>query len=147
MIWKTLASANNGVLRQTTDSSPPAAPALAAAFAEINGREADIREQFKAGKVSGGVWIVGFTKEREALNRPATPKPPRFSCSECLQEYRSAVARRLEVFTSRANVAMSREALRNVLVDRRLVLRPDLANARFEVTLTVSREEFLQEKQ
>jgi hypothetical protein len=40
---------------------------------------------------------------------------------------------------------MSREALRNVLAEGRLVLRPDAANARFEGTLT--REEFLEEKQ
>jgi len=42
---------------------------------------------------------------------------------------------------------LSREALRNVLVDGRLVLRPDAANARFEGTLTLSHEEFLKEKQ
>ena len=35
---------------------------------------------------------------------------------------------------------MSREALRNVLADRRLALRPDVANGRFEGTLTVNHE-------
>lgn len=42
---------------------------------------------------------------------------------------------------------MAREALRTVLVDGRLVLRPDVAKARFEGTLTLSHEEFLKEKQ
>jgi hypothetical protein len=42
---------------------------------------------------------------------------------------------------------MAREALRNVLVDGRLVLRPDVANSRLEGTLTLSHEEFLKEKQ
>ncbi len=78
--------------------------------------------------------------------RPAA-EDSRISRSEFLQENGSAVARRLKVFTSPENVAMSREALRNVLADRRLALRPDVANGRFEGTLTVNHEEFLQEKQ
>jgi hypothetical protein len=60
---------------------------------------------------------------------------------------KSAAARKLKVFTSRENVTLSREALRNVLADGKLVLRPDAANARFEGTPTLSHEEFLQEKQ
>lgn len=47
--------------------------------------------------------------------------------------------------TSRENVAMSREALRNVLVDGKLVLKPDVANTRFEGALAVSHGEFLKE--
>jgi hypothetical protein len=61
--------------------------------------------------------------------------------------YREAVERKLEVFTSRENVALSRDASRSVLADGNLVLRPDVANARVEATLTISREEFLQQKQ
>jgi len=132
------------------NAEPPTAPAVSAALAEINEREGDIREQFKAGKLPAAVfksWLAEFTKEREAFNRPAAPKSARFSRSEFLQEYKSAVARRLKVFTSRENVAMSREALCNVLADGRLALRPDVANGRFEGTLTVNHEEFLQEKQ
>jgi hypothetical protein len=64
-----------------------------------------------------------------------------------IQAYRSAVERKLKVFTSRENVALSREALRGVLADGNLILRPDVANARLEGTLTISREEFIQEKQ
>ena len=92
-------------------------------------------------------WLAELAREREVLNRPTTLKPTRISRSEFLQEYKSAVARRLKVFTNRENVALSREALRNVLVDGRLVLRPDVANARLEGTLTLSHEEFLKEKQ
>ena len=84
---------------------------------------------------------------REALNRPAAPKAPRVSRSEFLQAYRSAVERKLKIFTSRENVALSREALRTVLAEGRLILRPDVANARFEGTLTLDHEQFLQEKQ
>jgi hypothetical protein len=53
------------------------------------------------------------------------------------------VKRKLGVFTSRENVALSREALRGVLAEAHLILRPDVANARVEGTLTISREEFL----
>jgi len=125
-------------------------PELSAALAEINAREADVREQFKTGKLPGAVfksWIAEFAKERDALNRPTTSKSTRISRSEFLQEYKSAVARRLKVFTGRENVAQSREALRDVLLEGRLALRPDAANARFEGTLTLSHEEFLKEKQ
>lgn len=90
--------------------------------------------------------LLEFIKEREALNRPAVA-PPSVSRSEFMQAYRSAVERKLEVFTRRENVALSREALRSVLADGNLVLRPDIANARLEGTLTISREEFLQLKQ
>ena len=58
-----------------------------------------------------------------------------------------AVARKLKVFTSRENVAMSREALREVLAEGRVVLRPDVANARFEGSLVLSHEEFIEQKQ
>ena len=75
------------------------------------------------------------------------PKPARISRSEFLQEYKSTVARKLKVFTSRENVAMSREALREVLAEGRVVLRPDVANARFEGSLVLSHEEFFEQKQ
>jgi len=130
---------------------PEAAPALSAALAEIDKREAEVREQFKSGKLPASVfksWLGEFTKEREALNRPSVSEaPPRVSRSEFIQAYRSAAERKLEVFTSRENVALSREALRSVLAEGNLILRPDVANARLEGTLTISREEFLQEKQ
>ena len=134
--------------QQTAD--PQTMPAWSAALAEINAREADVKEQFKTGKLPAVVfktWLAELAREREVLNRPTTLKPTRISRSEFLQEYKSAVARRLKVFTNRENVALSREALRNVLVDGRLVLRPDVANARLEGTLTLSHEEFLKEKQ
>ena len=128
-------------------------PAWSAALAEINAREADVKVQFKTGRLPAAVfktWLAELAKEREVLNRPMTLKPTRISRSEFLQEYKSAVsavARGLKVFTNREHVALSREALRNVLVDGRLVLRPDVANARLEGTLTLSHEEFLKEKQ
>ncbi len=134
--------------QQSTEAK--AAPAVSAALAEVDKREADVREQFKAGKLPAPVfksWIAEFAKERESLNRPAAPKAPRVSRSEFLQAYRSAVERKLKIFTTRENVALSREALRTVLAEGRLILRPDVANARFEGTLTLDHEQFLQEKQ
>src|SRR5437764_2097430 len=134
--------------QQTAD--PQTMPAWSAALAEINAREADVKEQFKTGKLPAAVvktWLAELAREREVLNRPTTLKPTRISRSEFLQEYKSSVARRLKVFTDRENVALSREALRNVLVDGRLVLQPDVANARFEGTLIPSHEELLKEKQ
>jgi hypothetical protein len=56
-----------------------------------------------------------------------------------------AVARKLKVFTSRENVATSREALREVLAEGRLILRPDVPNARFEGSLVLSHEEFIEQ--
>ena len=94
--------------------------------------------------------VAGLTltaKEREAINCPTAPKSARISRSEFLKEYKSAVARKLKVFTSRENVAMSREALREVLAEGRVVLRPDVANARFEGSLVLSHEEFFEQKQ
>jgi site-specific DNA recombinase len=134
--------------QQSTE--PTKIPAVSAALAEINARESDIREQFNAGKIPGAVlksWLAEFAKERDAVNRPTTSRPARISRSEFLQEYKSAVARKLKVFTSRENVAMSREALREVLAEGRVVLRPDVANARFVGSLVLSHEEFLEQKQ
>jgi len=118
--------------QQSTE--PPKIPAVLAALAEINARARDIREQFKEGKIPGAVyksWLAELAKERDAINRPAMPKPPRISRSEFLQEYKSAVARKLKVFTSRENVAMSCEALREVLAER----KSDLATGRRKCSL------------
>ena len=134
--------------QQSTEVQAP--PAVSAALAEIDKRKTEVREQFKAGKLPAPVfksWISEFTKEREALSRPAAPKAPRVSRYEFLQAYRAVVERKLKIFTSRENVALSREALRTVLAEGRLILRPDVANARFEGTLTLDHEQFLQEKQ
>ena len=118
----------------------PTAPALSAAIADINAREADVREQFKAGKLPPTVfktWLAELARERATLHHPATTKSARVSQSDFLHEYKLTLARQLKVFTSRENVAMSREALRNVLVDGTVVLKPDVANARFEGALSV----------
>ncbi len=116
----------------------------------IAGRETEIREQFKAGKLPPAVfktWLDELAKERRALSRPAPVPPARVTRSEFLQAYKATVARRLSVFTKRDNVASARVALRNVLVDGRAVLRPDAKNARFEGALMLSHEQFLMEKQ
>jgi len=57
--------------QQSTES--PKIPAVSTAFADINARESDIREQFNAGKIPGAVfksWLAEFAKERDAINRP-----------------------------------------------------------------------------
>ena len=64
-----------------------------------------------------------------------------------LQAYRAAAERKLKIFTSHENVALAREALRTVLAEGRLILRPDVANARFEGSLVLSHEEFFEQKQ
>jgi hypothetical protein len=128
----------------------PTPPAISAAQADIDARESDVREQFKAGKLPPGVfksWLAEFAREREALNRRTTPKPARITRADFLQEYKSAVTRKLKVFTARENIAQSREALRTVLAEGRLILRPDAANARFEGSLVLSHEEFFEQKQ
>lgn len=74
-----------------------AAPPVSATLAEIDKRETEVREQFKAGKLPQPVlksWITESAKEREALDRPAAPKVPRVSRSEFLQTYRSAAERK-----------------------------------------------------
>jgi hypothetical protein len=70
--------------KQQRTESQPALP-VSAALAEIDKRETEVRDQFKAGKLPPLVfksWIDEFAKEREALNRPAAPKVPRVSRSE-----------------------------------------------------------------
>jgi len=67
---------------------------------------------------SQSILLVEFAKDREALNRPAAPKPPRISRSEFLHAYRSAVERKFKILTSGDNVALSREALHTVLADK-----------------------------
>ena len=52
----------------------------------------------------------------------------------------SAQSAALADIDARENIA--REALRTVLAEGRLVLRPDVANARFEDSLVLSHEEF-----
>jgi hypothetical protein len=59
----------------------------------------------------------------------------------------AAAADPLKVFTSRENIAMSHEALREVLAEGRVILRPEVANARFEGPLVLSHEEFIEQKQ
>jgi hypothetical protein len=108
---------------------------------------AGLRASNERGYRSAHSWIAEFAKERGALNRPAAPKAPRITRSEFLQSYRSAAERKLKIFTSCENVALAREALRTVLAEGRLVLRPDVANARFEGSLVLSHEEFFEQKQ
>ena len=137
-------------INKQQSTEPPTLLAQSAALADIDAREAEIREQFKAGKLPAAVfktWLAEFTRERDALKRSATPKPARITRADFLYEYKVAVARKLKIFTARENIALSREALRTVLAEGRLVLRPDVANARFEGSLVLSHEEFFEQKQ
>jgi hypothetical protein len=73
---------------------------VSAALAEITRARAGIREQVKVGKIPGAIfksWLAEFAKQRVAMNRPATAKSARISRSEFLQEYKSGVARKLNV--------------------------------------------------
>ena len=86
------------------EAGAPTAPALSAAVADIDAREADVREQFKAGKLPPTVfktWLAELATERAALNQPTPTNSARISRSEFLHEYKSSVARQLKVFTSR----------------------------------------------
>jgi hypothetical protein len=77
------------------------------------------------------------------------PKRDRITRADFLQECKSAVTRKLKILTAREDVAQSREALRTVLAEGRLffaVLRPDVANARFEGSLVLSHEEVFEQK-
>src|SRR3569833_2335053 len=138
--------------KQRSAAEPPAPSETAAALSDVDARESDIRDQFKAGKLPPSVfktWLAEFAREREALTRATTTpqKSARITRADFLQEYKSAVTRKLKIFTARENVAQSREALRTVLAEGRLVLRPDVANARFEGSLVLSHEEFFEQKQ
>ena len=64
--------------QQTVD--PRTMPAWSAARAEINAREADVKDQFKAGRLPAAVfktWLAELAKERDVLNRPTTLKRTR----------------------------------------------------------------------
>jgi hypothetical protein len=108
--------------KQQNPQPPPAPPETAAALADIDARESDIRDQFKAGKLPPSVfktWLAEFVREREALTRRTTTpqKSARITRADFLQEYKSAVTRKLKIFTARENIAQSREALRTVLAE------------------------------
>jgi hypothetical protein len=139
-------------LNKQQNAEAPTTPAITAAQADIDAREADIRDQFKAGKLPPAVfktWHAEFAIEREALSRHITTGAK--ICAHHARRFpsgiQSAVTRKLRVFTARENIAQSREALRTVLAEGRLVLRPDVACARFEGSLVLSHEEFFEQKQ
>jgi hypothetical protein len=95
-------------------------------------------------------WIAELENERRSIRRPSNGKsqiPSKFSREEFIREFRKSVARRLQIFTNRANVGKAREAMRQLLSDGRLVMRPDLKNERFVGTLVFNRETFLEENQ
>jgi hypothetical protein len=100
--------------KQQNPQPPPAPPETAAALADIDARESGIRDQFKAGKLPPSVfktWLAEFVREREALTRRTTTpqKSARITRADFLQEYKSAVTRKLKIFTARENIAQSRE--------------------------------------
>jgi hypothetical protein len=67
----------------------PTAPALSAALADLNARETDVREQFKAGKLPPAVfktWLAELARERVTLHRSATTKSARISRADFLHE-------------------------------------------------------------
>lgn len=79
--------------KQQNPQPSPAPPETAAALADIDARESDIRDQFKAGKLPPSVfktWLAEFAREREALTRRTTtpPKSARITRSDFLQEYK-----------------------------------------------------------
>jgi len=84
--------------------------------------------------IFGQCGLGEFENERKSIRKPAAAKRIRreFSRKAFIRAFRKSVARRLEVFTGRVNVAKARDALRDLLSDGRLVMRADLENQRFE---------------
>ena len=78
-----------------------------------------------------------------AIEVPLSTPVPFDACANGQQLKRLTV---IDVSTKRENVALARDALREVLLDGRIMLRPNVEHARFEGTVTFSKEEFLKEK-
>jgi len=127
-------------------------PEISRSLVELAARESDVREQFKAGKLPVAVfktWLSELENERKSIRKPAAAKriPQEFSREAFIRAFRKSVTRRLEVFTSRVNVAKARDALRDLLSDGRLVMRADLENQRFEGSLILNQHELFEENQ
>ena len=109
-----------------------------------------MREQYRSGRLPLAIfktWLAELTQQREALYQPAGRKTKSITRDEFMSVYRKVVAKRLEVFSERRNVAVARESLRELLLDGRVELRPDLKCERFEGSVTFNAAAFLQGNQ
>jgi hypothetical protein len=98
-------------------------------LAQIDAREADVREQYKAGKLPPAVfaaWLDELQNARLAVTQPVVAQESRrVTRDEMASAYRGAVTKRLGVFTKRENAGAARESLRQLLVTGRIALRPN----------------------
>jgi len=127
-----------------------ALPARSEELAEIDAREAHVREQYKLGKLPSVVftaWLGELEKERSALSQTIAPKTWRITREEVARAYRNIVAKRLEVLTKRENAAVAREGLRRLLARGRIELRPNAERKRFEGIAAFDTGEFFSDNQ
>jgi site-specific DNA recombinase len=125
-------------------------PAKSVSLADIDARESQVREEYKAGKLPSVVftaWLAELERERAARTVPSVPKVRRVTREEFARAYRGMVATRLDVLTKRENAAAAREGLRQLLVNGRIVLRPNVEREQFEGTAAFDARQFLVENQ
>jgi hypothetical protein len=96
---------------QQACSTEGGSPAKSVRLAEIEAQEVDVREQYKSGRLPLAVfktWLAELTQQREALHQPARRKSKSIKRDEFMSAYCKVVAKRLEVFSERRNVAVAR---------------------------------------
>ena len=104
-------------------------------LAELDAREADVRAQYKAGKLPPTVltaWLAELESARLAVTQPVVQETQRVTRADLAKVYRSALAKRLSAFTKRENVGPAREGLRQILTSSRITLRPNMEKRQFE---------------
>jgi hypothetical protein len=100
-------------------AAKPDLPEVARSLQHVAKREAEVRDQFKTGKLPNSVfkaWLAELDSERRSIQKAATGKRAalvEFSREEFIREFRKSVARRLKVFTSRVNVAKAQRRVRH----------------------------------
>ena len=116
-------------------------------LAELDAREADVRAQYKAGKLPPAVltaWLAELENARLTVTQPVVQQEiRRLTRDDLASAYRSALAKRLGVFTKRENAGPAREGLRQMLTNGRIALRPNVERRQFEGVAAFDISQFL----
>lgn len=125
-------------------------PSKSVELAELDAREADVRAQYKAGKLPPTVltaWLAELETARLAVTQPVVQETQRVTRDDLAKAYRSALAKRLGIFTKRENAGPAREGLRQMLTSGRIALRPNAERRQFEGVAAFDISQFFVENQ
>ena len=120
-------------------------------LSELDAREAEVRAQYKAGKLPPSVltaWLAELESARLAVSQPVVAQETqRLTRDDLARAYRSALSKRLGIFTQRENAGPAREGLRQMLTRGRISLRPNLEKRQFEGVAEFDISQFFVENQ